>query len=73
MFRRWDSTEDVFQSLKELSRGQPCEITCITDYGMLDDRRGIQWPLTEGKHVAPEAERHPFEDGRFFHPDARPS
>jgi assimilatory nitrate reductase catalytic subunit len=71
MFRRWDSTEDVFQSLKELSRGQPCEITGITDYGMLDDRRGIQWPLREGLDVQPQAERILFEDGKFFHADGK--
>jgi anaerobic selenocysteine-containing dehydrogenase len=71
MFRRWESTEDVFQTLKELSRGQPCEITGITDYGMLDDRRGIQWPLPEGQDVAPEAERRLFADGKFFHADGK--
>ena len=40
--------EAVFQILKELSRGQPCDITGIADYRMLDERGGIQWPLPEG-------------------------
>ena len=44
MFREWDSPEAVFQILKRLSRGQPCDITGIDDYAMLDERGGIQWP-----------------------------
>ena len=59
------------QILKELSRGQPCDITGIADYGMLEDRRGIQWPLREGEDVAPQSERRLFEDGRFFHADGK--
>jgi len=71
MFARWTTPEDVFALLKELSRGQPCDITGITDYGMLDDRRGIQWPLRAGEDVASGSERRLFEDGRFFHADGR--
>jgi assimilatory nitrate reductase catalytic subunit len=68
LFRRWTKPEDVFQSLKELSRGQPCDITGIADYRMLDERGGIQWPYPEG---APDLspERRLFADGRFYHPD----
>jgi assimilatory nitrate reductase catalytic subunit len=68
LFRRWTKPEDVFQSLKELSRGQPCDITGIADYRMLDECGGIQWPYPEG---APDLspERRLFADGRFYHPD----
>ena len=45
MFAEWDSPEAVFQILKRLSMGQPCDITGIRDYRMLDDCGGIQWPL----------------------------
>jgi len=45
MFREWTSPAAVFQLLKELSRGQPCDITGIRDYGHLDECGGIQWPL----------------------------
>ena len=45
MFRRWESPEAVFQLLKQLSAGQPCDITGIDDYEMLDERGGIQWPF----------------------------
>lgn len=71
MFEAFQSPEKTFQLMKELSRGQPCDITGIRDYAMLDDRRGIQWPLPEGQDVAVQAERRLFEDGRFFHADGR--
>src|SRR5262245_54788696 len=71
MFARWKTPEEVFALLKEVTRGQPCDITGVTDYGMLDDRRGIQWPLRAGEDVAPQSERRLFEDGRFFHEDGR--
>ena len=47
MFADWTSPEAVFQKLKELSRDQPCDITGIADYRMIDDCGGIQWPLPE--------------------------
>src|SRR5256714_5338426 len=46
LFSRWTSPEQVFQILKECSRGQPCDISGIRDYRMLDDCGGIQWPWT---------------------------
>ena len=45
MFAAWESPEAVFQILKKLSAGMPCDITGIADYHMLDQARGIQWPL----------------------------
>jgi assimilatory nitrate reductase catalytic subunit len=71
MLRAFESPEQTFQLLKRVSRGQPCDITGITDYAMIDDRRGIQWPLPEGQDVAAQAERRLFEDGRFYHADGR--
>jgi predicted molibdopterin-dependent oxidoreductase YjgC len=70
MFQRWTCPEDVFQSLKELSRGQPCDITGITNYRMLDQRGGIQWPFPENA-ADTEPERRLFADGKFFHPDGK--
>jgi assimilatory nitrate reductase catalytic subunit len=49
MFRDWESPEAVFQILKRLSRGQPCDITGIRDYEMLDECGGVQWPWAGGK------------------------
>jgi assimilatory nitrate reductase catalytic subunit len=71
LFRRWTSPEATFQFLKEVTRGQPCDITGIRGYDMLEQLRGVQWPLPEGKSVGPSSERRLFEDGRFFHADGR--
>jgi assimilatory nitrate reductase catalytic subunit len=48
MFRHWKSPETVFQLLKQLSAGQPCDITGIDGYEMLDQCGGIQWPYPAG-------------------------
>lgn len=69
MFRAWSSPEAVFQIMKKLSREQPCDITGIEDYRMLDEHGGVQWPLRQGEEPIPQ--RRLFEDGRFFHPDER--
>ena len=71
LLRAFESPEQTFQLLKRLSKGQPCDISGIRDYAMLDDRRGIQWPLPEGQDVAVQAERRLFEDGKFFHADGK--
>jgi assimilatory nitrate reductase catalytic subunit len=71
LFRRWSDPEAVFQILKELSRDQPCDITGIDDYGMLDQLRGVQWPLREGERVVAQSQRRLFADGRFFHSDGK--
>jgi anaerobic selenocysteine-containing dehydrogenase len=84
MFARWTSPEAVFGLLREISRGQPCEITGIADYGMIDQCGGLQWPLLENREddadgnssdlrstLSALRERRLFEDGRFFTPDGR--
>ena len=70
MFERWESPEAVFQILKELSRGQPCDFSGIRDYQAIDEHGGIQWPLPEGAGVF-ENERRLFADGTFFHANGR--
>jgi anaerobic selenocysteine-containing dehydrogenase len=70
MFHQWTSPAAVFQILKRLSAGRPCDITGIADYQMLDDCGGIQWPFRAGD-PPPEQERRLFADGRFFHADGR--
>ena len=62
LFARWKTPEDVFDSVKELSRGRPCDITGIRDYRMLDEAGGVQWPLREGE--APAAHRAQAVRGR---------
>lgn len=73
MFRRWTSPEAVFQILKAVSEGRPCDITGIRDYRMIDEWGGIQWPYTIADRKLRIAEcceeRRLFADGRFFTPD----
>jgi predicted molibdopterin-dependent oxidoreductase YjgC len=70
MFRRWNSPASVFELLKRLSAGQPCDITGIDDYAMLARSGGIQWPFPIDQPDK-RRERRLFEDRRFFHPDGR--
>jgi assimilatory nitrate reductase catalytic subunit len=71
MFRDWTTPEAVFQILKRLSREQPCDITGIADYAMIDESNGVQWPLPAGSSVTKNSERRLFEDGHFFHADGK--
>jgi anaerobic selenocysteine-containing dehydrogenase len=70
MFREWSSPEAVFQILKRLSRGRPCDFAGIEDHVALDREGGIQWPYPE---TDPDRspERRLFADGRFFTEDQR--
>ena len=70
MFARWTSPEEVFRILKECSRHQPCDISGIRDYRMIDACGGIQWPWTD-ENSTPATERRLFEDGQFFHSDGK--
>jgi len=44
-FEEWRTPEAVFQILKKLSAGRPCDITGIPDYRFLDSAGGMQWPF----------------------------
>jgi anaerobic selenocysteine-containing dehydrogenase len=70
LFRDWSSPEAVFQLMKRLSRGRPCDFTGIEGYVALDAAGGIQWPYPEG---SPDraSERRLFADGRFHTEDGR--
>jgi assimilatory nitrate reductase catalytic subunit len=70
MFAEWESPEAVFQILKRLSAGRPCDITGISDYRALDAAGGIQWPFPAGSQVT-DPQRRLFADGRFHHADGR--
>jgi len=70
LLRDWSSPEAVFQILKRLSQGRPCDITGIEDYAMLDRQGGVQWPFPQGAALECD-ERRLFEDGHYFTPDRR--
>ena len=63
MFEKWSSPEAVFQILKQLSRNQPCDITGVDDYRMLDKAGGIQWPFTGGE-ASPGGQETEIESGQ---------
>ncbi|MCC7338959.1 MAG: nitrate reductase [Pirellulaceae bacterium] len=74
MFRQWNSPQAVFDILKLVTEGQPCDITGIRDYAMIEARGGIQWPFTqlEASHASGcSQQRRLFENGRFYTQDGR--
>lgn len=72
MFREWSSPEAVFQILKRVSAGQPCDFSGIADYHMLDECGGVQWPFPASAESArPVQQRRLFADGLFFTDDKR--
>ncbi|MGJ8656358.1 MAG: molybdopterin oxidoreductase family protein [Akkermansiaceae bacterium] len=73
MFQKWSSPEEVFKILTELTRDQPCDITGIKDYKLLEVTKGIQWPCDENEieHLTTNNERRLFADGKYYHPDGK--
>jgi assimilatory nitrate reductase catalytic subunit len=73
LFKEWTSPEAVFHIMKRVTEGQPCDISGITDYAMLDQAGGVQWPFPVGSDFGAEGttERRLFADGQFFHPDRK--
>jgi len=70
MFKDWTDPEAVLKILGQISAGQPCDISGIDGYRMLDESGGIQWPLGAG-HALKNNQRRLFEDGKFYHPDGK--
>ena len=70
LFREWRTPEAVFQILKRLSEGRPCDITGIDGYEDVDRRGGVQWPFPDAG-ASDASERRLFEDGIFFTSDGR--
>jgi predicted molibdopterin-dependent oxidoreductase YjgC len=70
LFRSWESPAAVFQIIKRLSRGRPCDFSAIDDERQLDHCGGIQWPF-RGEPSEQGGERRLFEDGVFYHADGK--
>jgi anaerobic selenocysteine-containing dehydrogenase len=74
-FAKWSSPEATFGILQQLSEGQPCDITGIEGYAMLNRDGGVQWPYQKddgnGMTNKNEKERRLFADGHFHHTDGR--
>ena len=74
LFKQWSSPAAVFNILKQCTDGQPCDITGVGGYRMIDSAGGIQWPFPQSsdeRQTAAPSERRLFEDGHFFHSDGR--
>jgi assimilatory nitrate reductase catalytic subunit len=69
-FFPYRSTREIFEELREASRGGPADYSGIT-YEKIDRQMGVFWPCPDvpgGDH--PGTPRL-FEGGRFFHPDGK--
>jgi assimilatory nitrate reductase catalytic subunit len=70
LFSEWTSPAAAFEILKRVSKGQPCDITGISDYEMIERQEGIQWPYPTGTESLAQ-ERRLFEDGKYYHHDGK--
>jgi assimilatory nitrate reductase catalytic subunit len=52
LLQEWRTPEAVFELLKRLSRGRPCDITGIDGYRAIDALGGIQWPFSQAMREA---------------------
>jgi len=68
---RWETPEQCFDLLRELSRGKPCDFTGVK-WDDLTDSKGRQWPYPEGKEEEyADDQRRLYGDGIFFTPDGK--
>ena len=68
---RWETPEQCFDLLRELSRGKPCDFTGVK-WDDLTDSKGRQWPYPEGKEEEyADDQRRLYGDGIFFTLDGK--
>ena len=68
---RWETPEQCFDMLREVSRGKPCDFTGMK-WDDLTESHGRQWPYPEGREDEfADEERRLYADGRFFTKDGR--
>ena len=72
LFKKWKTPEAAFGLLREISAGQPCDITGIRGYEHIDEKCGIQWPFPQDSPDEAR-ERRLFEDGKFYKPSGKAS
>lgn len=65
----WRTPRDIFNLMKECSRGMPCDITGV-DYDALAGSKGIQWPYPD-TNPKQDAQRRLFEDGNYYTPSKK--
>ena len=68
---RWETPEQCFDMLREISRGKPCDFSGVK-WDDLTGSKGRQWPYPEGKEAEyADDQRRLYEDGRFFTADGK--
>ena len=82
-FTQWSTPEKAFQLLTKITKDQPCDISGIKNYDMIESFGGIQWPLSKSMFenyqsttnskdwIAAHQERRLFANGSYFTPDER--
>ena len=53
---KWKTPEIAFNTIKQCTKGTPCDITGVT-YENLKESRGIQWPFREGEKLEEDERR----------------
>jgi assimilatory nitrate reductase catalytic subunit len=67
--KRWRTARDIFNLMKECSRGMPCDITGV-DFDALAGSKGIQWPYPD-TNPRQDVERRLFENGNYYTPSKK--
>jgi len=62
-----ETTEQVFEEMKELSRGRLLDISGMS-YDRIEDKRGLQWPCRDGDE---EGGQRLYSDGVFQYPGGK--
>jgi assimilatory nitrate reductase catalytic subunit len=62
-----ETSEQVFEEMKELSKGRLLDISGMS-YDRLEQQRGLQWPCGEGSE---RGDRRLYADGVFQHPGGK--
>ena len=61
---------EALQTIKALTKDQPCDITGIRDHDHIEQAGGIQWPYPADNPPAAK-ERRLLEDGKYYHPSGK--
>ena len=67
---KWKTPKDAFETLRECTKGMPCDITGVSYELLSDYQKGIQWPFREGEKLKQD-ERRLFEDNKYYTPNCK--
>ena len=66
-----ETTSEIFDEMRELSRGRPMEISGMS-HDKIELAKGIQWPCIEGdENSETKGNARLYTDGKFHHPDGK--